>query len=84
MDIDQRCSIFVADRGKKEGVTNIRTVLGEYDDPKLPVKDVDVAFFHRVLHMIEHRQPYLNTTVDVPQEGWTSRRDRQESRGFAG
>jgi len=38
-------------------------VLGEYDDPKLPVKDVDVAFFHRVLHMIEHRQTYLNATA---------------------
>jgi hypothetical protein len=32
------------------------------DDPKLPVKDGDVAFFHRVLHMIEHRQIYLNDT----------------------
>jgi ubiquinone/menaquinone biosynthesis C-methylase UbiE len=38
-------------------------VLGEYDDPKLPVKAVDVAFFHRVLHMIEHRQAYLNATA---------------------
>jgi ubiquinone/menaquinone biosynthesis C-methylase UbiE len=27
------------------------------------VKDVDVAFFHRVLHMIEHRQAYLNATA---------------------
>ena len=64
VDIDQKMLDFVADRAKKEGVTNLRTVLGQYDDPKLPVKDVDLAFFHRVLHMIEHRQVYLNATAN--------------------
>ena len=63
VDIDQKMLDYVSARAKKEGVTNLRTVLGEYDDPKLPVKDVDVAFFHRVLHMIEHRQTYLNATA---------------------
>jgi ubiquinone/menaquinone biosynthesis C-methylase UbiE len=63
VDIDQAMLDHVAERAKKEGVTNLRTVLGEYDDPKLPVKTVDVAFFHRVLHMIEHRQVYLNSTA---------------------
>ena len=63
VDIDQQMLDYVAARAKKEGVTNLRTVLGDYDDPKLPVKDADVAFFHRVLHMIEHRQVYLNATA---------------------
>jgi ubiquinone/menaquinone biosynthesis C-methylase UbiE len=63
VDIDQKMIDHVIERGKSEGVTNIRGVLGEFDDPKLPVKDVDVAFFHRVLHMIEHRQAYLNSTT---------------------
>ncbi len=63
VDIDQKMLDYVAERAKKEGVTNLRTVLGANDDPKLPVKDVDVAFFHRVLHMIEHRQAYLNATA---------------------
>jgi len=63
VDIDQKMLDYVADRAKKEGVTNLRTVLGEYDDPKLPVKNVDVAYFHRVLHMIEHRQAYLDATA---------------------
>ncbi|HZT31224.1 MAG TPA: methyltransferase domain-containing protein [Bryobacteraceae bacterium] len=63
VDIDQAMLDHVAERAKKAGITNLRTVLGEYDDPKLPVKDVDVAFFHRVLHMIEHRQVYLNSTA---------------------
>jgi len=63
VDIDQKMLDYVAERAKKEGVTNLRTVLGVNDDPKLPVKDIDVAFFHRVLHMIEHRQTYLNATA---------------------
>ena len=63
VDIDQAMIDFVGERAKKEGLGNVRTVLGEYDDPKLPVRDVDVAFFHRVLHMIEHRQAYLNAVA---------------------
>ena len=63
VDIDQKMLDYVAEQAKKAGVTNLRTVLGEYDDPKLPVKTADVAFFHRVLHMIEHRQAYLNSTA---------------------
>jgi ubiquinone/menaquinone biosynthesis C-methylase UbiE len=63
VDIDQAMLDHVAERAKKAGVSNLRTVLGEYDDPKLPVKNVGVAFFHRVLHMIEHRQAYLNATA---------------------
>jgi ubiquinone/menaquinone biosynthesis C-methylase UbiE len=63
VDIDQKMLDYVADKAKKAGVANLRTVLGEYDDPKLPVKEVDVAFYHRVLHMIEHRQAHLNATA---------------------
>jgi ubiquinone/menaquinone biosynthesis C-methylase UbiE len=64
VDIDQKMLDYVAERAKKEDVTNLRTVLGVNEDPKLPVKNVDVAFFHRVLHMIEHRQAYVNATAN--------------------
>ncbi len=63
VDIDQKMLDYVAAKAKKEGVTNLRTVLGEYEDALLPVKDVDVAFYHRTLHMIEHRQAHLNATA---------------------
>jgi len=63
VDIDQAMLDHVVARAKEGGVTNLHTVLGEYDDPKLPVKNAGVAFFHRVLHMIEHRQAYLNATA---------------------
>ena len=45
------------------GVENIQTVLGEFTDPKLPRRDVDMAFFHDVIHHIDGRQAYLQTTA---------------------
>ena len=63
VDIDQEMIDFVGDRAKKAGRKNVRIVLGEYADPKLPVRDLDVAFFHRVLHMIELRQAYVNAVA---------------------
>ncbi|MBI2820252.1 MAG: methyltransferase domain-containing protein [Acidobacteria bacterium] len=63
VDIDQKMLDYVAEKAKKEGVTNLRTVLGEYEDPLLPVKDVDVVFYHRTLHMIEKRQAHVNNTA---------------------
>ena len=63
VDIDKDMLDYVVNRAKKEGVANVRTALGEYNDPKLPVRNVDVAFFHSVLHMIEHRQAYLNAVA---------------------
>jgi ubiquinone/menaquinone biosynthesis C-methylase UbiE len=63
VDIDQKMLDYVAEKARKEGVTNLVTVFGEYEDPKLPVNDVDIAFYHRVLHMIEKRQIHLNNTA---------------------
>ena len=63
VDIDQEMLDFVGTRALGDGLRNVRTVLGEYDDPKLPVNDVDVVFLHRTLHMIEHRQAYLNAAT---------------------
>ncbi len=68
VDIDQKMIDYVVAKAKKAGLTNVVGVLGEYDDPKLPVKTVDVAFYHRVLHMIEHRQAHLNATAKYLKE----------------
>ncbi len=45
-------------RAKEEKVANVQPVLGEFNDPKLP-SQIDVAFFHDVLHHIENRETYL-------------------------
>jgi ubiquinone/menaquinone biosynthesis C-methylase UbiE len=63
VDIDQEMIDFVLERARQEGLTNVEGVFAEYDDPKLPVTDVDFAFYHRTLHMIEHRQAHLNATA---------------------
>ncbi len=59
VDIDQGLLDYINQRDKQENIGNIKTVLGQYDDPKIPGKDVDLAFFNDVLHHIEHRAAYL-------------------------
>ena len=48
-------------RAAAAGVTNVETVLGKFTDPALPVKSIDLAFFHDVLHHVEQRAAYLKT-----------------------
>ena len=59
VDIQQGLLDFINKRAAEENIPNIRTVLGAYDDPKLPAHDVDLAFINDVLHHIEHRAAYL-------------------------
>jgi ubiquinone/menaquinone biosynthesis C-methylase UbiE len=42
-------------------VANVETVLGKFTDPALPVRSVDVAIFHDVIHHVENRADYLET-----------------------
>jgi len=59
VDIQQDLLDHINQRDKEENIGNIKTVLGEFDDPKLPAKDVDLAFINDVLHHIQHRAVYL-------------------------
>ena len=59
VDIQQDLLDHINQRDKEENIRNIQTVLGEFDDPKLPAKDVDLAFINDVLHHIQHRAVYL-------------------------
>lgn len=54
VDIQQDLLDHINQRAKEENIGNIQTVLGEYDDPKLPARNVDLAFYH-----IQHRAVYL-------------------------
>jgi ubiquinone/menaquinone biosynthesis C-methylase UbiE len=42
-------------------VANVETVLGTFTDPALPVKSIDLALFHDVIHHVENRAAYLKT-----------------------
>jgi len=48
-------------RAADASVTNVETVLGQFTDPRLPVKNIDVALFHDVIHHIQKRAEYLDT-----------------------
>lgn len=59
VDIQQDLLDHINQRDKEENISNIQTVLGEYDDPKLPARNLDLAFINDVLHHIQHRAAYL-------------------------
>jgi ubiquinone/menaquinone biosynthesis C-methylase UbiE len=44
-------------------IATIETVLGTPSDPRLPVRTVDVALMHDVLHHVEQRQAYLKAVA---------------------
>lgn len=58
VDIDKGLLEHIARRAADQKIGNIKTVLGEFTDPKLP-EPVDLAFINDVLHHIEDRATYL-------------------------
>ena len=59
VDIQQDLLDVINKRDKEENIRNIQTVLGEFNDPKLPARDVDLGFINDVLHHIQNRSAYL-------------------------
>ena len=59
VDIQQDFLDYINQHAKEANIRNIQTVLGEYNDPKLPARDIDLAFINDVLHHIENRAAYL-------------------------
>ncbi|HYL35670.1 MAG TPA: methyltransferase domain-containing protein [Bryobacteraceae bacterium] len=59
VDIQQDLLDYIDKRDQTENIRNVQTVLGEFDDPKLPARNLDLAFINDVLHHIQHRAAYL-------------------------
>ncbi len=59
VEVDQELLDYIDERSAQEELGNLVTVLGAFQDPKLPTNDVDVAFFHNTLHHIKDRAGYL-------------------------
>jgi cyclopropane fatty-acyl-phospholipid synthase-like methyltransferase len=59
VEIDRELVEYIDRRAREEGIRNVEAVLGQSDDPNLPVHNLDVAFFHDVLHHIKERELYL-------------------------
>ncbi len=59
VDIEKGLVERLARRAGEEKMPHVQAVLGEFTDPKLPAKEVDLAFIFDVLHHIENRAEYL-------------------------
>ena len=68
VDIDKGLLAHIAERAAAQKITNIRTVLGEFTDPKLPEK-IDLAFMNDVLHHIADRATYLKNLASYLKPG---------------
>lgn len=63
VEIDKGFFPHIEKRAQSEKVTNVLPVVGQYTDPKLPARDVDVVLFHDVLHHIQDRAAYLKAVA---------------------
>src|SRR5205823_5118428 len=63
IDIDRAFLDHIAMRAKEQNVANVVPILGQFTDPAVPARDVDVALFHDVLHHIQDRATYLKSTA---------------------
>ncbi len=68
-EVDAGFLPIIEERAGAEGVTNVETVLGAFEDPRLPRRDVDVALFHDVLHHIQERESYIHALVEYMAPG---------------
>ena len=60
VDISKDILEYLQNRAKKEGLTNIRTIVGKPDNPLLPDDSVDLAFFSETTHHIGHRAGFFS------------------------
>jgi ubiquinone/menaquinone biosynthesis C-methylase UbiE len=71
-DINARALDYLTERCRKNGIVNIETVLGGADDPRFPVKNLDMIFMVWTYHMMEKpvamlrsMAPYLKAGASV-------------------
>ena len=60
-DINPGAVSYIDARVKREGLTNVRAVLGSPDDPKLPAGSVDAVLLLKVYHEIAHPVQVMST-----------------------
>jgi len=60
---------YIGKRVVKEGITNVRTVLGRPDDPMLPPESVDAVLLLKVYHEIAHPVDFMKKLRPALREG---------------
>lgn len=58
-EINPKAIDYIAERARKESLTNVRTVRGTEDDAKLPVASVDAVLMLKVYHEIARPVPFM-------------------------
>ena len=53
-DINPHAVKYIQDRSHKEKLSNVKTVLGSLDDPKLPSDSIDAVLLLKVYHEVAH------------------------------
>jgi len=61
VEIDAGFLPEIAKRAAAGQVTNVEPMLGKFTDPGLPVKNIDLAIFHDVIHHVQERAAYIKT-----------------------
>lgn len=69
VEIDQGFLDVIRRKAVDQRITNVQVVLGKFADPSLPAPDVDVAFFHDVLHHVQDRAGYLKNLARYVKPG---------------
>ena len=69
VELDEGFLTQIRGKAKAGNVNNVVPVLGKFTDPALPARDVDVAFFHDVLHHVENRTAYLKSVAGYVKPG---------------
>ena len=69
VELDEGFLTQIRGKAKAGNVNNVVPVLGKFTDPALPARDVDVAFFHDVLHHVENRTAYLKSVTGYVKPG---------------
>jgi ubiquinone/menaquinone biosynthesis C-methylase UbiE len=68
-DIQPGMIAILERRIKSEGLTNVTTVLGAMDDPKLPPKSIDLAIMVDVYHELQEPQIFLQRLKETFKPG---------------
>lgn len=87
-DIRKNYLEYIDERAKKEGFTNIETILGEERDPLFPDGSLDMVFMLNVYHHLDYKEDFLRNIVKDLKPGGTlviveSDKDRRPSNGHS-
>jgi SAM-dependent methyltransferase len=69
VDIWRELLDYVQAKADRRGITTLKTVLARRDDPALPERSLDIAFFHDVFHNVNDRPGYLKRLAPALKPG---------------